>query len=134
MKRSLYILIALILGGSSTFAQDYQQAFNEVQLLFEQRIPTTIDALKDYVEEYPYTVYEDEVHTMLGVLYTEKEQYKRAIKSFGKVRVKNLARATEPMYHFYLGYAHIQMEDYQRGLQSMLKIKDLVERRSATCA
>ena len=124
MKRYSYILIALLFGNLCAFAQDYQQAFNEVQLLFEQRIPTTIDALKDYVEEYPYTVYEDEVHTMLGVLYTEKEQYKRAIKSFGKVRVKNLARATEPMYHFYLGYAHIQMEDYQRGLQSMLKIKD----------
>ena len=124
MKTNLYILFTLFVCSMAVNAQDYRQAFVDVQQQFEQRLKTAPDELKNYLEDYPYTVYEDEIHTMLGVLYTEKEQYKRAINTFGKVRVKNLSRTTEPMFHFYLGYAHLQQQDYDRALNSMLRIKD----------
>lgn len=124
MREKIHILIAVFLSSSLALAQDYKKAFNDVQHLFEYRFSVATDELKNYLEDYPYNVYEDEIHTMLGVLYTEKEQYKRAIKSFSKVRVKNLSRATEPMYHFYLGYAYLQLQDYHSALKEMLLIKN----------
>ena len=124
MRKYIYLLIAVFLSSSFAFAQEYKKAFHEVQYLFEQRLPAAADELKNYLVEYPYNVYEDEVHTMLGVLYVEKKQYKRAIKSFGNVRVTNLSRTTEPIYHFYLGYAYLQIQDYDSALEEMLHIKN----------
>lgn len=124
MKRIVKLLIAIVVGSTGVFAQDYQQDFLNVQRQFEERLKTSQSALNEYLETYPYSVYEDELYTMQGVLYTEKEQYKKAISSFGKVKAKNLSRSTEPMYYFYLGYAHLQMENYDRALSYMLRIKD----------
>ena len=104
--------------------QDYEEAFCDVQQQFEQRLPTTQSNLKDYLDDYPYTTYADEVLTMQGVLYTEKEKYKNAIKTFGKVKVNNLTRKSEPMYYFYLGYAHLQQKDYEKALPCMLRVKN----------
>ena len=61
--------------------QDYEEAFCDVQQQFEQRLPTTQSNLKDYLDDYPYTPYADEVLTMQGVLYTEKEKYKNGTLS-----------------------------------------------------
>lgn len=124
MKRIVKLLIAIVVGSTGVFAQDYQQAFLNVQRQFEERLKTSQSALNEYLEDYPYTVYEDEIHTMLGVLYTEKKEYKKAISTFRKVGVKNLSRSSEPMYNFYLGYAHLQLEEYDAALSYMQRTKD----------
>ena len=90
MKRIVCIIATIVLGLSYMIAQDYEQAFIDVQQQFEQRLPITQSNLKEYLDDYPYTTYADEVRTMQGVLYTEKEKYKNAIKTFGKVKVNNL--------------------------------------------
>lgn len=124
MKKSIYVVIALVCSSAIVFAQDYQTAFNDVQQQFEQRLKTTLNALNSYLDNYPYSVYEDEIHTMQAVLYTEMGQYENAINTFSKVQTKHLSRTTEPMYHFYLGYAHIQLENYEKALKTITKIKD----------
>ena len=124
MKRIVCIITIVVLGISYTIAQDYEQAFKNVQQQFEQRMPNTQNNLKQYLDQYPYTTYEDEVRTMQGVLYTEKEKYKNAIKIFSKVKVKNLSRRSEPMYYFYLGYAYLQQKDYEKALPCMLRVKN----------
>ena len=124
MKRIVCIIATTVLGLSHMIAQDYEQAFSDVQQQFEQRLPITQSNLKEYLDDYPYTTYADEVRTMQGVLYTEKEKYKNAIKTFGKVKVNNLTRKSEPMYYFYLGYAHLQQKDYEKALPCMLRVKN----------
>ena len=102
MKRLVYIAILLLSQVTWTIAQDFKQAYNDVLVEFEQRLPNARNSLKEYLNKYPYTPYEDEILTMQGVLYTEKGKYKNAIKTFSKVRVKNLSRTTEPMYYFHI--------------------------------
>lgn len=124
MKRIVCIIATAVLSLSNMIAQDYEQAFKDVQQQFEQRLAVTQNNLKQYLADYPYTTYEDEVRTMQGVLYTEKEKYKNAVKVFEKVKAKNLSRKTEPMYHFYLGYAYLQQEQYEKALPCMLRVKN----------
>lgn len=123
MRRFVYIVALLILATPWVKAKDYEQAFYEVQEEFEQRLSVAQNNLKQYLEDYPYTTYEDEVMTMQGVIYTEKERYKNAIKTFTKVKAKNLSRESEPMYYFYMGYAYLQQEDYDKALACLSRIK-----------
>lgn len=122
MKRALYILIGFVFSTAVTFAQDYQTAFTELQQQFEQRSPTTINHLKQYLKDYPYTPYSDEILLMEGVLQTEKGKYKQAIKLFNQVKSKNLSRQTQPMWYFYMGYAYIQQQEYDQALPLFLTL------------
>ena len=124
MKRLIYILVGVVLSLSSVQAEDYQDAFAAIQQEFEQRLPSTQNTIKEYLANYPYTTYEDELKTMQGVLYTEKEKYKNAIKVFNKVNVRSLSRTSVPMYYFYLGYAHLQQGEYDKALAAMLRVKN----------
>ena len=122
MKRALYILIGFVFSTAVTFAQDYQTAFTELQQQFEQRSPATINHLKQYLKDYPYTPYSDEILLMEGVLQTEKGKYKQAIKLFNQVKSKNLSRQTHPMWYFYMGYAYIQQQEYDQALPLFLTL------------
>ena len=124
MKRFIYVIVSVVLSVSSINAQDYKQAFATIQQEFEQRLPSTQNTIKEYLDQYPYSTYEDELKTMQGVLYTEKEKYKNAIKVFNKVNVKSLSRNSVPMYYFYLGYAHLQQGEYDKALAALLRIKN----------
>ena len=123
-NKKIYLLIATLVSAIGAFAQDYQQAYRDVQQQFEQRLATAPSVLETYLADFPYSVYEDEIHTMRAVLYAEKKQYKSAIHAFDKVNPKNLSRSSEPMYHFYLGYTHLQLQNYDKARASMQRIKD----------
>ena len=51
MKTNLYILFTLLVCSLAATAQDYQQAFVDVQQQFEQRLKTAPGELKSYLEE-----------------------------------------------------------------------------------
>ena len=123
MKRILYIFICIIFSSVAAWAQDYQQAFVNVQQEFEQRLPGCLDHLQQYLVDYPYTTYSDEVQLMIGVLATEKGNYKQASKVLEKVNRKNLSRQAEPMWYFYSGYAYIQQQEYKKALPLFLELK-----------
>ena len=122
MKRLIYAIIFLTLGTAVLSAQDYKQAFDNVQQAFEQRSEAAIEDLKEYLKVYPYTPYANEVHAMLGVLWTENKKYEEAIEELEKVDVKELSRTTEPMYYFYMGYSYLKLEKYDHALANMLVI------------
>ena len=50
------------------YARDFETDFRDVQNLFEERVPTTDSELQEYLHNYPYTPYRDEIHFMQGVL------------------------------------------------------------------
>lgn len=85
MKRLIYAIIFLTLGTAVLSAQDYKQAFDNVQQAFEQRSEAAIEDLKEYLKVYPYTPYANEVHAMLGVLWTENKKYEEAIEELEKL-------------------------------------------------
>ena len=122
--RYLVVILLVWLGVCQGYAQDYETDFREIQRLFQERAKSSHTHLQDYLQDYSYTPYSDEVHLMQGVLYVEKEKYKQAHKAFQKVEVKNLSRSSESMYYFYLGYANLQQEEYEKALSCMQKLKN----------
>ena len=120
MKKTLFIIVCIALSSLAAWAQDYRQAFVEIQQAFEQRFPATLGYLQQYLEDYPYTTYSDEVRLMIGVLKTEKGDYKQASKVLQTVNRKNLSRQTESMWYFYAGYSYIQQEEYKKMSISLI--------------
>ena len=124
MRRLIYIVVALVMGANILHAQDYEQAFKDVQRSFEQRTLDAHNELKNYQEAYPYTPYIDEVITMYGVLLCEKGEYQEAINNLNLVHVSNLSRNLEATYIFHLGYAYMQVQEYKKALSQLLKLTD----------
>lgn len=123
MKRIIYVIVFLVLSASLVYAQDYEQAFDVVEQDFERRSSAAQANLQKYLEDYPYTPYADEVHTMLGVMLSEKGEHNLAIEELAKVDVKNLSRPLDPMHYFHMGYSHMQLENYEKALTYLLPLK-----------
>ena len=71
--------------------------------------------LKEYLQEFPYTTFVDEVHFMQGVLQVEKGHYKQGLKILESVDAKALSRPHRYDYTFYRGYAYLMQREYQRA-------------------
>lgn len=124
MKRIIIYIIGIIFTTAIASAQDYETDFRELQQQFQERLATTQANLKSYMAHYPYTPYSDEVYLMEGVLHVEKEKYKQAIRSFEKVKNKNLSRETQPMLYFYWGYTLVKQKQYDKALTYLLRLKN----------
>ena len=124
MKRIIIYIITIVLTTAVASAQDYEMDFRKLQQQFEERVKTTPNNIKSYMANYPYTPYSDEVYLMEGVLQVEKEKYKQATKTFGKVNAKNLSREAQPMLYFYWGYALVKQKQYDKALTYLLRLKN----------
>ena len=123
MRRLIYAIVLFILSTLVVCAQDYETAFYDLQKDFEYRSSTIHNQIEIYLTEYPYTPYVDEVHTMQGVLLSEKKQYSKAIEAFEKANVNNLSRTIEPLYYFHMGYAYMQLLNFEKALEYLLPLK-----------
>ena len=77
MKRVVIYIIGVFLSTTHVCAQDYEQAFRDLQQQFQERTKVVSSDIKSYMEAYPYTPYSDEVYLMEGVLHAEKKKYKQ---------------------------------------------------------
>lgn len=82
---------------------------------YEQRDKNVVRDLRNYLKEYPFTTYEDEVYFMLSIAQTEKGLYKQALKDFERVDYKVLARPHQPQFLFYRGYANQMLQEFDRA-------------------
>ncbi len=89
--------------------------YKQLEAKYERRDKAAYRELKDYLRQYPYTTYEDEVHFMMGALQTERGVYKQALKDLGQVRQQMLSRPHAGEYLFYTGYANLMLQEYQRA-------------------
>ena len=99
------------------FAQTTQMEsrYNALSARFEGRDKLLQRDLKAYLQAYPYTTFEDEVHFMQGVLQVEKGHYKQALKILEQIDLQALTRPHQEDYSFYRGYAYLMMQEYQRA-------------------
>ncbi len=82
---------------------------------FEQRDKTLQKDLKPYLQKYPYTTYEDEIHFFGGVMQAEKGKWKQAAKELEQVDHKALTRPHQTEYQFYRGYTYLMLQEYSRA-------------------
>ncbi len=109
-------LILCILTSLCLWAGEMDDEYFQLKDRFETRDKGLSGDLKRYLDKYPYTTYYDEVEMMLGVLLTEKKQYKAAIRTFKKVDWKQLGRDDQPAYFFYQGYAMLQSDNTEGAM------------------
>ena len=126
MNRIIVVALLVLIGVLPIKAQCFDQEFKQVQESFDLRVSNARKSINSYLQEYPYTPYEDEVRTMQAVLLNEKGKHKQAIKTMQKVKVKHLSRTITPLYYFHLGYAYFKQGDYDNALKYLqtLKTKD----------
>lgn len=96
-------------------ASRMEAEYNRVKQLYETRDKNALKQLRNYLTHYPYTTFESELYFMMGVLQTERGQYKRAVKEFERADYQDLARPHQPQYQFYRGYAYLMQSDYQKA-------------------
>ena len=119
MRRLLIILTIAI--GLSPFASlgakttEMEARYKALAERFEGRDKLLQRDLKNYLQAYPYTTFEDEVKFMQGVLQVEKGHYKQGLKILETVDIKALSREHKDDYAFYRGYAYLMMQEYQRA-------------------
>ena len=92
-----------------------ESEYNRVKQLYETRDKSALKQLRNYLTQYPYTTFESELYFMMGVVETERGQYKRAVKDFERADYKDLTRPHQPQYQFYRGYAYLMQSDYQKA-------------------
>ncbi len=109
---SLMWLPTLLSAQSSQMEQQYLQLSQR----FEVRDKSLIQDCKNYLKQYPYTTYEDEVRFMAGVVYAERNANKQSAKELGQVESKRLTRAHQQMLLFYRAYNNIMMDEYDKAL------------------
>ncbi len=109
--------------GSLTYQE--QADFYLLANAFELRHKETQKQLQAYLKKYTYTPYASEVNFMLATLQVEREKYKQALKTYGKVKVNELFRPHEADYYFYKGYAHLQMQELKAASSQFLKLRSL---------
>ena len=122
MKRVLIYIVGLFLSTAMSIAQEYEQAFRDLQLQYQERSNTVLTDVKSYLDTYPYTPYSDEVYFMEGVIHAEKGKYKQANRAFAKVNANNLSRESQPAFLFYWGYTFLQQKNYDRALTYFLRL------------
>ncbi len=119
MKRitKTLVLLMLWLGVTAGYAQQSQMEadYNRIAQRFEARDKTLQKDLKTYLQKYPYTTYEDEIHFMSGVLQAEKSKWKQAAKELEQVEHKALTRPHQTDYQFYRGYCYLMLQEYARA-------------------
>ena len=117
------ITVFWVMNVCCMHARAYETDFKEAQRLFQERAQTTTIYLQQYLNDYPYTPYSDEIYLMQGVLFVEQGEYKQAQEVFQKIKARNLSRSSESTYNFHLGYTYLQKGESSKALAYMKKLK-----------
>lgn len=92
-----------------------ERKYKKLALRFKERDASLLKDLKPYLQKYPYTTYEDEIHFFGGVLQAEKGKWKQASKELEQVNYKALTRPHQIDYQFYRGYTYLMLQEYSRA-------------------
>ena len=131
MRKLLFSLFCLVSLGVNAQTTAMETDYNALAARFSGRDKLLQRDLKNYLQTYPYTTYENEVMFMQGVLQIEKEHYKQGLKILEIVDVKALQRDHQYDYSFYCGYAYLMSDEYKRAAGYFSKLSKAEEGRHA---
>ncbi|MBQ7191556.1 MAG: tetratricopeptide repeat protein [Paludibacteraceae bacterium] len=124
MRYSLTVLLCWFVLCLNAQTNLMEQRYKELRTVFTEREKTAQQDLKQYLHDYPYSIYTSEVEMMIGVLQTEKGRFKQAVKTFERVRWNELSRDDQPLLYFYRGYAYLQLNDMPAAIACFRMLKE----------
>jgi tetratricopeptide (TPR) repeat protein len=80
--------------------------------------------LKQFLLNYPETIYATAIHFKLGNYYYRAKDYKEALAYYDKIQVKDLQASEKDEYHFKVGYAYFQLENLKQARNNFAEVKD----------
>lgn len=92
---------------------------------YELRLDDASERLQNYLKQYPYTPYFDRTNVMLGTLYFERKNYKKAMTFFSQVNNEHLGKRELVDFLFSKGYACLEMKDYSQALSVFKELKEM---------
>ena len=124
MKIRISLFILCLLSTVSVMGGPMEDEFFALRNRFPARDNELKADLDKYLAAYPYTTYYSDVQMMLGVVQTEKKQYKQALRNFRNVDWKQLGRYDQPMFFFYRGYAFMQSGEAEAAISCFKVLKE----------
>ncbi|HNS41835.1 MAG TPA: tetratricopeptide repeat protein, partial [Taishania sp.] len=80
--------------------------------------------LKQFLLNYPETIYATAIHFKLGNYYYRAKDYKEALAYYDKIQVKDLQASEKDEYHFKVGYAYFQLDNLKQARNNFAEVKD----------
>ncbi len=108
-------LLSFYLCPSYAQTSEMETSYRALATRFDGRDKQLQHDLKEYLQEFPYTTFADEVKFMQGVLQVEKGHYKQGLKYLETVDTHALSRAHQTDYLFFRGYAYLMVQEFQRA-------------------
>ena len=82
---------------------------------YEQNLPSSIDGLKSFLDQYPDTHHAAIVHYLIGSAYFSKEDYPRALHYFNQSNLDRLSLENQEAYTFRLAYALLKTDELDKA-------------------
>ena len=111
----LLVFLGLLVPPIYAQSPEMELRFNELAARFDGRDKMLQHDLKEYLQEFPYTTFADEVNFMQGVIQVEKGHYKQGLKLLEQLDYHALTREHQTDYSFYRGYAYLMQSEYSRA-------------------
>ena len=125
-NKSLLILCLMVLSVGSAYGEEnalvVQEKYEEIKECFERRQKGTDILLQNYLKDYPYTPYFDEITMMTGILQTEQENYAQAKRTLTEVNKHKVSQADRYQCNYYIGYCTLMQEGFEECMEYFLPL------------
>lgn len=78
-----------------------------------------------FLNEYPESIYRQDVYLELARYYYRKKKYKDAIKWFAQIEVYDLQEEDKPEFYFKKGYAYFYTNNYKQARDNFYEILEI---------
>lgn len=77
--------------------------------------------LKNYLQEYPFTIHRHEILLALGDYYYSEGDYVEALERYSEIDMNNISRSDRDNTYYNMAFCYIKMDETQKALP-MLKV------------
>lgn len=83
-----------------------------------------IGLLKQFLLDYPETIYKNRINFKLGNHYYRSKDYKQALEYYSMFSARDVEDDSRAEYYFKVGYSNFQLENLEAARNAFVEIKD----------
>lgn len=83
-----------------------------------------IGLLKQFLLDYPETIYKNRINFKLGNFYYRNKDYEQALEYYSKFSARDVEEDSRAEYYFKVGYSNFQLENLEAARNAFVEIKE----------
>lgn len=83
-----------------------------------------ITLIKQFLLNYPETIYKSTINFKLGNYYYRSKDYQQALAYYSKISARDVPEDNRDEYYFKVGYSNFQLENLEAARNAFVEIKD----------